>query len=108
MLIHDNVLNAHRLRHMLHQVMQEDVSHWDALRCLDMVKEKNPNIAYLVKFSKEKKPQAIMWMLTEMREDLACFGDIMFLDAQKSGFNQPEWPYIGPCVKDNENHVQVV
>jgi hypothetical protein len=40
MLINDNVLNAHSLRHMLHQVMQEDGSYWDALRFLDVVKEK--------------------------------------------------------------------
>eukprot|EP00957_Ditylum_brightwellii_P068249 5180843-Ditylum_brightwellii.AAC.1 len=40
MLIHDNVLNAHSLRHMLGQVMQEDGSYWVALRFLDMVKEK--------------------------------------------------------------------
>eukprot|EP00957_Ditylum_brightwellii_P202653 15331131-Ditylum_brightwellii.AAC.1 len=60
MLSHDNILNAHSLRHMLHQVMQEDGSYWDDLRFLDMVKEKNPAMAYLVKFSKEKKPQAIM------------------------------------------------
>eukprot|EP00957_Ditylum_brightwellii_P195519 14897726-Ditylum_brightwellii.AAC.1 len=63
--------------------MQEDGSYWDALRFLDMVKEKNPNMVYLVKFSKEKKPQAIMWILPEMREDIVRFGDIMFLDAQK-------------------------
>eukprot|EP00957_Ditylum_brightwellii_P075066 5703952-Ditylum_brightwellii.AAC.1 len=39
-LINDNVLNAHSLRHMLLQVMQEDGSYWNALRFLDMVKEK--------------------------------------------------------------------
>eukprot|EP00957_Ditylum_brightwellii_P111443 8500081-Ditylum_brightwellii.AAC.1 len=61
--------------------MQEDGSYWDALRFLDMLMGKNPNMAYLVKNSKEKKPQAILWMLPGMREDLVCFGDIMFLDA---------------------------
>jgi hypothetical protein len=65
-------------------------------------------MVYVVKFSKEKKPQAIMWMLPEMREDLVHFGDIMFLDVQKCDFNQPGWPYIGPCVKDNENHFEEV
>jgi len=58
-----------------------------------------------VKFSKEKKPEAIMWILLEMREDLVCFGNIMFLYAQNWDFNQPGWPYIGHCVKDNKNHV---
>eukprot|EP00957_Ditylum_brightwellii_P203788 15336222-Ditylum_brightwellii.AAC.1 len=73
-LIQDNTLNSHSSQHMLHQVMQKDGSYWDALRLLDMVKERNPNTVYLVKFSEEKKPEAIMWMLPEMREDIVCFG----------------------------------
>eukprot|EP00957_Ditylum_brightwellii_P152845 11633800-Ditylum_brightwellii.AAC.1 len=104
MLIRDNVLNSHSLQQMLHQVMQADGCYWDALRLLDMVKERNPNIVYLVKFSKEKKPEAIMWMLPKMKEDLVCFEDMILLDAQKRDFNQPGWPYIGPCVNQNENH----
>eukprot|EP00957_Ditylum_brightwellii_P007464 564514-Ditylum_brightwellii.AAC.1 len=70
MLIEDNALISHSLHDMLHQVMQEDGSYWDAMRFLNMVKERNPNIVYLVKFSKVKDPKAIMWMLSEMREDL--------------------------------------
>eukprot|EP00957_Ditylum_brightwellii_P162842 12400483-Ditylum_brightwellii.AAC.1 len=63
MLIQDNVLNSHSLQYMLRQVMQADGCYWDALRFLKMVKERNPNRVYLVKFSKEKKSEAIMWML---------------------------------------------
>ena len=88
--------------------MQEDGFYWDAIRFLELVKEKNPNMLYRIKYSKEGKPEAILWMLPEMREDLVRFGDIMFLDAQKRDYNQPGWPYIGPCIKDNENHVRVV
>eukprot|EP00957_Ditylum_brightwellii_P201110 15324097-Ditylum_brightwellii.AAC.1 len=94
MLIHDNVLNSHSLQHLLHQVMKADGCYWDALRFWDIVKERNPNMVSLVKFSKEKKPDAILWMLLEMREDLVCIGDIMFLDAQKWNFNQPGCPTL--------------
>eukprot|EP00957_Ditylum_brightwellii_P186853 14228789-Ditylum_brightwellii.AAC.1 len=63
MLIQDNILNSHSLQHILHQVIQEDGSYRDVLRFLDMVKDKILNMLYLAKLSKEKKLEAIMWML---------------------------------------------
>ena len=107
-LIEENCLNQHNLQEILRKVMQEDGFYWDAIRFLEVMKEKNPNMLYCIKYSKEGKPEAILWMLPEMREDLVCFGDIMFLDAQERDYNQSGWPYIGPCIKDNENHVRVV
>eukprot|EP00957_Ditylum_brightwellii_P044767 3395457-Ditylum_brightwellii.AAC.1 len=84
--------------------MQEDGFYWNTIRFLEVVTEKNPNMLYRIKHSKEGKPEAILWMLPEMREDLVFFGDILFLDAQKRDYNEPGWPYIGPCIRDNENH----
>ena len=44
-----------------------------------------------------------------MKADAAYYADIMFLDASKRDMNQlAGWPYIGPCIKDNENQVWVV
>ena len=35
--------------------------------------------------------------------ELRRYGDVLFLDAQKTDINKPGWVYIGPCVKNNEN-----
>eukprot|EP00957_Ditylum_brightwellii_P087926 6695813-Ditylum_brightwellii.AAC.1 len=55
---------------ILRKVMQEDGCYWDVIRFLEVVKEKNPNMLYCIKYSKEGKHEAILWMLPEMREDL--------------------------------------
>jgi hypothetical protein len=44
-------------------------------------------------------------MLPEMRSDLQCFGDSLFLDSQKIQYNTVGWPYIGPVVKDSKMQV---
>ena len=46
-------------------------------------------------------------MFLEVREALVRYGDVIFLDATKREYKEPGWPYIGPCVKDNENMVCV-
>ena len=46
-------------------------------------------------------------MFLEVREALVRQGDDIFLDAMKRDYNKPDWTYIGPCVKDNENMVCV-
>ena len=46
-------------------------------------------------------------MFLEVREALVRYGDVIFLEAMKRDYNKPGWPYIGPCVKDNENKVRV-
>ena len=107
-MIEDNSLNQLNLQEMLQKVMQEDGNYWDAIRFLEVMKENNHNMLYSIKYNLKGKPEAIMWMLLEMRENLVQFGGIMFLDEQKRDYDQPGWPYIGPCIKDNENHVRVV
>ena len=45
--------------------------------------------------------------MPEMRYDLIRYGYILFLDSHKRHINKHGWPYIGPCVKNNENEVRV-
>jgi hypothetical protein len=43
-----------------------------------------------------------------MREAWVPYGDVLFLDSMKRQMNKLHWPYIGPCVLDDELRVQPV
>ena len=66
----DNPMLKQNLTSLLRKVMQEDSSTWDALRFLDQMKESNPGFDYRVKKDSIGRPEAICWMLPEMRSDL--------------------------------------
>jgi hypothetical protein len=104
----DNPMLKQNLTSLLRKVMQEDSSTWDALRYLDELKESNPGFDYRVKYDHFGRPEAVCWMLPEMRNDLVRFGNCLFLDSQKRQYNIVGWPYIGPVVKDSEMQVRCV
>ena len=104
----DNPMLRQNLTSLLRKVMQEDSSTWDALRFLDQMKDSNPGFDYRVKYDKFGRPEALCWMLPEMRSDLLRFGNCLFLDSQKRQYNSVGWPYIGPVVKDSEMQVRCV
>ena len=35
------------------------------------------------------------------------FGNIFFIDGQKRKYNQLNWPYIGPVIKNSDNRIGV-
>jgi hypothetical protein len=47
-------------------------------------------------------------MSPRIRQDLIRYSDILFLDAQARQYNSSGFPYISPCVTDNENKVAQV
>jgi hypothetical protein len=96
------------LTSLLRKVMQEDGSTWEAICYLDELKIPNPGMDYRIKYDSEGRPEAVCYILPEMRQDLLRFGDILFLDSQKRQFNSMNWPYIGPCVKDQDMKVRTV
>ena len=104
----DNPMLKQNLTSLLRKVMQEDSSTWDALRFLNKMKEDNPGFDYRVKYDRFGRPEAVCWMLPEMRCDLLRFGNCLFLDSQKRQYNVVGWPYIGPVVKDSEMQVRCV
>lgn len=108
MVLGDNVLAQKNLSEMLRRVLQEGGDIWDAIAFLEQVKDSNPGTFYRVKYDQRQRPEAICWILPEMRQDLIRYGNVLFLDACKKDLNRPGWPYIGPAVKDSENKVRVV
>ena len=104
----DNPMLKQNLTALLRKIMQEDSCTWDALRFLDQLKESNPGFDYRVKYDHFGRPEAVCWMLPEMRVDLIRFGNCLFLDSQKRQYNVAGWPYIGPVVKDSEMQVRCV
>ena len=89
-------------------MLQEGGDIWNVISFMEESKNDNPGVDYRVKYDSCQRPEGVCWIFPEMREDLICFGDILFLDAQKKDYNKPSWPYIGPCVKSEEMEVAVV
>ena len=46
--------------------------------------------------------------MAEMRKDLACYSDSIFIGMCKASTNNLGWCYFTPVVKDNKNKVCVV
>ena len=67
----------------------------------------NISIQHKVKYDDKGHTEAISWIFLECREALVLYGGVLFLDTMKRDYNEPGWPYIGPCVKYNENEVRV-
>ena len=83
------------LTSLLRKVMQEDGSTWEAICYLDELKIPNPGMDYRIKYDSEGRPEAVCYILPEMRQDLLRFGNILFLNSQKRQFNSMNWPYEG-------------
>ena len=96
------------LTSLLRKVMQEDGCTWEAISYLQELKKPNPGMDYRIKLDPYGRPEALCYILPEMRQDLLRFGEALFLDSQKRQFNSMNWPYIGPCIKDQEMKVRVV
>ena len=107
-MIGDSSIVRANLERTLQTVLQSGVAIWDAINFLQRVQKSSPGLVYDVKTDHLGRPEAVYWMLPEMRNDLLRFGDVLFLDACKKDMNRAGWPYIGPCVKDSENQVRVV
>jgi hypothetical protein len=104
----DHPILKQNLTSLLQKIIEEDSSTWDALCFLDQMKASNPGLDYRVKYDHHGRPEAVCWMLPEMRSDEIRFGNCLFLDSQKRQCNVVGCPYIGPVVKDSEMPVRCV
>jgi hypothetical protein len=86
-------------------LQDKDSSTSDDIHFLYQMKESYPGFDYQVKYDAFGRPEAICWMLLEMRSDLLCLGNYLFRDSQKRQYDTIGWPYIGPVVKDSEMQV---
>ena len=87
---------------MLRKIMQEDSGTWEALGLMDELKITSPGFDYQIKKDTDGKPTGIMYMTAQIRTHARRYGNVVCLDAQKRQYNSSGWPYIAPCVKDNE------
>ena len=103
-MVEDCTVSQNNLSELSKKFMQDGDSHWSTIKFFEDLIAKGTNIKYHVRYHpKSRRPVAICWSLIEMRSDLRRYGDVLFLDAQKTDINKPGWVYIGPCVKNNEN-----
>jgi hypothetical protein len=103
-----NPMLKQNLTALLRKLVHWDSSTWDALRFLEQMKESNPGFDHRIKYNHLGRPEAVCWMLPDMRSDLIRFENCLFLDSQKRQYNIICWPYIGPVVKDSEMQVRCV
>jgi hypothetical protein len=104
----DNPMFAKNFKHLLQKTMQDDCTTWEAIAYLRHLSKEVDGFGYRVKYDLKGRPEAICWMLPHMRLNLIRYGDVLFLDSMKKGFNKLAWPYIGPTVKDGEMKIRQV
>ncbi len=92
----DNPMLKQNLTALLRKIMQEDSCTWDALRFLDQMKESNPGFDYRVKYDHFGRPEAVCWMLPEMRCDLIRFGNCLSSIARKDNTTSLAGPTLVP------------
>jgi len=88
--------------------MQEGDDTWIAMRYFKALKAEVAGFDFRFKYNSKGRPTAICWMLPHMRTNLLRYGDVLFLDAMMKDFNELNWPYIGPTVKDGEMKIRQV
>jgi hypothetical protein len=104
----DDPLTKVNVKHILRKICSESNDMWMAVSFLKKMKESTPGFEYRVKYDDKGIPEGIMYMSPRMRQDLIRYSDILFLDAQARQYNSSGFPYISPCVTDNENKVAQV
>ena len=77
------------------------------IELLKSLKLKYPGFQYRIS---QHKGVLTGWMImTAEQQYLAkMYGQVIFMDFKKSGISVVNWPYQGPAVIDEENHVRVV
>ena len=63
---------------------------------------------YNIAFDSNNKATGVVWMTSTMRSNLHRFGSFIRVDAMNRNTNVYEWPYIGPTVLNDLNHIAVV
>jgi hypothetical protein len=104
----DDPLTKVNVRDILRKICSESNDMWMAVSFLRKMKASTPGFDYRVKYDEKGIPEGIMYMTPRMRQDLIRYSDLLFLDAQARQFNSSGFPYISPCVTDNENKVAQV
>jgi hypothetical protein len=80
--VEDSPLSRTNLQEILRTVMQEGSDIWDAMALLNRYKALTPGLDYRVRHHPvTSRPEAVCWMLPEMKADAARYADIMFLYA---------------------------
>jgi len=93
---------------MLHEIMAEDSTTWEALAFVRRCKRNMIGFDFRIRLDAKHRPNGLVYMTPMMRSNLLRFGDILFLDAQKRGHNSYNWPYIGPVIKDHNLKIGLV
>ena len=81
--------------------MKNDTTTWKALVFLEEYEKRLPNFHYVVHYVPDSLPDTIMYMTSEMINNLIRYEDIMHLDAQMRAFNQMCWHYIRIVLMNN-------
>ena len=92
---------------MYGKIMANDSNIWSALQFLTRCKETINGFDFRILRGRAGNPTALLYMTSRMRYNLLRFGNIMFIDGQKRKYNQLNWPYIGPVVKNSDNRIGV-
>ena len=101
----DDPVVSLNMKELFRKMLQGDETIWSAIRYLEIEKKEVKGFVFTVKRNDEGLPCAILYMTPRMRQNSIRFGDVLFLDAQQRQFNSSGFPYISPCMVDEEGNV---
>ena len=75
---------------------------------LEKLSQIDKGFTYNIAFDNNNIATGVVWMTSTMRSNLMKFGSFICLDAMKRTTNVHAWPYIGPTIVNDINHISVV
>jgi hypothetical protein len=93
---------------ILRAVLRSTDSGWKVIAMLEKLHAADPGFTYRISRDPNGFPQGFVWMTSQMRASYELFGNFISIDAMKRQQNSYHWPYIGPCVYDENKTVAVI
>ena len=79
---------------------------WAVRQLLMQLRTQDDTFVYNILYD-NSIPIAFMFMTSWQRALLEDFGELIFFDAKPSAFNDLRWPFIGPCILDEEHNLRM-
>ena len=96
------------VKEVYQQYLNDDSCSTKLFGMLEKLGKKDSGFTYNIAFDSNNKATGVVWMTSTMRSNLYRFGSFICVDAMKRNTNVYEWPYIGPTVLNDLNHIAVV
>lgn len=96
------------IKQVYQECLNDDSSSIKMFAVLEKLSQIDKGFTYNIAFDNNNIATGVVWMTSTMRSNLLKFGSFICLDAMKRTTNVHAWPYIGPTIVNDINHISVV